>query len=132
MATTRKTPARKPAAKAPARKAPADHLPKGGAPEAELPDFWTLPGHEYFKPLNKISADAAFDALEAMEESGFKDKTEDEIKISDIRGIMKIVFTEDFLFDVEKFRNEFYTAENADDAGVLAVAFLGVLGKGKR
>ncbi|WP_449317252.1 hypothetical protein [Rothia mucilaginosa] len=127
MATTRKTTTtRKPAA----RKAPTDRLPKGGTPE--LPDFNTLPGHEYFKPLNKISADAAFDALEAMEESGFKDKAEDEIKISDIRGIMKIVFTEDFLADVEKFRDEFYTAENTDDAGVLAVAFLGVLGKGKR
>lgn len=124
MATARKATTRKPAAKA-----PADRLPKGGTPE--LPDFNTLPGHEYFKPLNKISADTAFDALEAMEESGFKDKAEDEIKISDIRSIMKIVFTEDFLFDVEKFRNEFYTAENTDDAGVLAVAFLGVLGKGK-
>lgn len=126
MATTRKTTTRKPAA----RKAPTDRLPKVGTPE--LPDFNTLPGHEYFKPLNKISADAAFDALEAMEESGFKDKAEDEIKISDIRGIMKIVFTEDFLADVEKFRTEFYTAEHADDAGILAVAFLGVLGKGKR
>lgn len=125
MATARKTTTRKPAA----RKAPTDHLPKGGTPE--LPDFNTLPGHEYFKPLNKISADAAFDALEAMEESGFQDKAEDEIKLSDIRGIMKVVFTEEFLVDVEKFRDEFYTAENTDAAGVLAVAFLGVLGKGK-
>ena len=125
MATARKTTTRKPAA----RKAPTDRLPKGGTPE--LPDFNKLPGHEYFKPLNKISADAAFDALEALDESGFKDKSEDEIKLSDIRGIMKVVFTEEFLVDVEKFRNEFYTAENADDAGVLAVAFLGVLGKGK-
>lgn len=131
MATTRKTAARKPVAKTPARKVPADRLPKGGDPAAELPNFWELPGSEYFKPLNEVSADAALDVMEAVEDSGFKDKDPETLTTRDVRGIMKLVFIEEFIADIEAFRREFYTAENTDDAALLAVAFFGVLGKGK-
>lgn len=108
------------------RKKPTDHLP--GA--TEVPDFYELPGHEYFKKLSEISADAAFDAIEALEETGFRDKDSEEITTRDVRAIMKIVFTEDFLEEIDAFRAEFYTAEHMSDAAALAVAFLGVLGKG--
>lgn len=111
-----------------ARKKPTDHLPPKGA---EVPDFYKLPGREYFKPLSEVSADAAFDAIEALEETGFKDKDSEAITTRDVRAIMKIVFTEEFITDLGKFRTEFYTAEHMSDAATLAVAFLGVLGKGQ-
>ena len=133
MATTRKTTTtRKPTAKAPARKVPADHLPKGGDPAAEMPNFWELPGSEYFKPLNEVSADTALDAIEVLEDSGFKDKDPESLTTRDVRGVMKVVFTEEFIADIDAFRRDFYTAENTDAAAILAVAFFGVLGKGKR
>ena len=128
MATTRKTTTRKPTA----RKAPADRLPKGGDTAAELPNFWELPGSEYFKPLHEVSADAALDVIEAVEDSGFKEKDPETLVTRDVRGIMKLVFTEEFIADIDAFRREFYTAENTDDAAILALSFFGVLGKGKR
>lgn len=131
MATPRKTTTRKPAAKAPARKVPADHLPKGGDPAAELPNFWEMPGHEYFKPLDEIDVDTALEILEKVDSLETHD--EDGNPISEIRlsrELLKIVISEETISDMETFRKDFYNAANMRAAGEVASAFIGVLGKG--
>ena len=128
MATTRKaTTTRKPAA----RKAPADRLPKGGDPAAELPNFWELPGHEHFKPLEEIDIDTALEILEKVDNLETHD--EDGNPISEIRlsrELLKIVISDETISDMEAFRKEFYNAANLRAAGTVASAFIGVLGKG--
>lgn len=126
MATPRKT-----TAKTPARKVPADRLPKGGAPEAELPNFWELPGHEFFKPLDEIDVDTALEILEKVDSLETHDKDGNpisEIRLS--RELLKIVISDETISDMEAFRKEFYNAANMRAAGTVASAFIGVLGKG--
>ena len=131
MATPRKTTTRKTAAKAPARKVPADHLPKGGTDTPEVPDFYSLPGHEHFKPLEEIDVDAALaileqvDSLETHDEDG---NPISEIRIS--RQLLKIVVSDETISDMDAFRKDIYNAANLRAAGELAGAFIAVLGKG--
>ena len=127
MATTRKTTTRKPAP----RKVPADRLPKGGDPAAELPNFWELPGHEYFKPLDEIDVDTALEILEKVDSLETHD--EDGNPISEIRlsrELLKIVISDETISDMDAFRKEFYNAANMSAVGTVSSAFIGVLGKG--
>lgn len=128
MATARKTATTlKPAA----RKAPADRLPKGGDPAAEVPNFWDLPGHKYFKPLDEIDIDTALEILEKVDDLETHDKDGNpisEIRLS--RELLKIVVSDKTISDMETFRKEFYNAANMRAAGTVASAFIGVLGKG--
>lgn len=131
MATSRKTTARKPAAKTPARKVPADRLPKGGDPSAELPNFWELPGHEYFKPLEEIDVDTALEILEKVDNLETQDENGNQIsEIRLSRELLKIVVSDETISDMETFRKNFYNAANMRAAGTVASAFIGVLGKG--